>query len=105
MCEVLGCGFLHLRNLHEELILGSNIVVGSRCSCVAGGVRIKLCILIQFKNGQISFPMPQEEEDMRRIPYASAVGRLMYAMSCTRPDICYAVGIVSHYQSNVGLAH
>ena len=42
MCEVLGCGFLHLRNLHEELILGSNIVVGSRCSCVAGGVRIIL---------------------------------------------------------------
>ena len=42
MCEVLGCGFLHLRNLHEELILGSNIVVGSRCSCVAGGVRIKM---------------------------------------------------------------
>ena len=40
LCEVLGCGFLHLRNLHEELILGSNIVVGSRCSCVAGGVRI-----------------------------------------------------------------
>ena len=42
LCEVLGCGFLHLRNLHEELILGSNIVVGSRCSCVAGGVRIIL---------------------------------------------------------------
>jgi len=42
LCEVLGCGFLHLRNLHEELILGSNIVVGSRCSCVAGGVRITL---------------------------------------------------------------
>ena len=38
---------------------------------------------------------PQEEEDMRRIPYASAVGSLMYAMLCTRPDICYTVGIVS----------
>ena len=31
---------------------------------------------------------PQEEEDMRRVPYASAVGSLMYAMLCTRPDIC-----------------
>ncbi|KAA0033235.1 gag/pol protein [Cucumis melo var. makuwa] len=38
---------------------------------------------------------PQEVEDMRRIPYASAVGSLMYLMLCTRPDICYAVGIVS----------
>ena len=48
---------------------------------------------------------PQEEEDMRRVPYASAVGSLMYAMLCTRPDICYAVGIVSRYQSNPGLDH
>ena len=48
---------------------------------------------------------PQEEEDMRRVPYASAVSSLMYAMLCTRPDICYAVGIVSRYQSNPGLDH
>ena len=48
---------------------------------------------------------PQEEEDMRRVPYASAVGSLMYAMLCTRPDICYAIGIVSRYQSNPGLAY
>ena len=48
---------------------------------------------------------PQKEEDMRRIPYASAVGSLMYAMLCTRPDICYAVGIVSRYQSNPGMGH
>ena len=48
---------------------------------------------------------PQEEEDMRRIPYASTIGSLMYAMLCTRPDICYAVGIVSRYQSNPGMGH
>ena len=48
---------------------------------------------------------PQEEEDMRRVPYASAMGSLMYAMLCTRPNICYAIGIVSRYQSNPGLAH
>ena len=48
---------------------------------------------------------PQEEENMRHIPYASAVGSLMYAMLCTRPDICYAVGVVSRYQSNLGLDH
>ena len=48
---------------------------------------------------------PEEEEDMRRIPYASVVGNLMYVMLCTRPDICYAVGIVSRYQSNFGMGH
>ena len=31
-----------------------------------------------------------EIERMRGIPYASAVGSLMYAMLCTRPDICFA---------------
>ena len=42
---------------------------------------------------------------MRRIPYASAVGSLMYAMFCTRPDICYAVRIVNLYQSHPGMGH
>ncbi|XP_071928176.1 secreted RxLR effector protein 161-like [Coffea arabica] len=42
---------------------------------------------------------------MDRIPYASAMGSLMYAMMCTRPDICYAVGIASRYRSNPGSAH
>ena len=37
---------------------------------------------------------------MRRIPYALAVGSLMYSMLCTRSNICYAVGIVSCYQFN-----
>ena len=48
---------------------------------------------------------PQEVEDMKKTPYASAVGSLMYAMLCTIPDMCYAVGIVSRYQSNPGYDH
>ncbi|KAA0037542.1 gag/pol protein [Cucumis melo var. makuwa] len=47
----------------------------------------------------------QEVEDMRKIPYAFAVGSLMYAMLCTRPDICFSVGMVSRYQSNSGRDH
>ncbi|XP_057468143.1 secreted RxLR effector protein 161-like [Actinidia eriantha] len=42
---------------------------------------------------------------MRLVPYASAVGSLMYAMLCTRPDICYVVGMISRYQSNLGSEH
>ena len=46
-------------------------------------------------------PKTQEEENMiRQVPYASAVGSLMYAMLCTRLDIRYSVGMVSRYQSN-----
>ena len=36
---------------------------------------------------------------MSRIPNASAVGSLMYAMLCIRLDICFVVGIVSRFQS------
>ena len=39
------------------------------------------------------------------VPYASAMGSLMYAMLCTRPDIYFAVGMVSRYQSNPGPEH
>ena len=46
-----------------------------------------------------------EREEMKKVPYASAVGSLMYAMMCTRPDICFAVCLVSWYQSNPGRAH
>jgi hypothetical protein len=51
---------------------------------------------------------PQNEteiQEMESIPYAQAVGSLMYAMTSTRPDICHAVGLVSRYQSNPGKTH
>ena len=47
----------------------------------------------------------EERKKMRNYPYASAVGSLMYAMLCTRPDINYAVSVVSRYQSNPGPEH
>ncbi|XP_071921712.1 secreted RxLR effector protein 161-like [Coffea arabica] len=36
---------------------------------------------------------------MARVPYSSAVGNIMYAMVCTRPDIAQVVSIVSRYMS------
>ena len=35
-----------------------------------------------------------EKEEMKNIPYASAVGSLMYAQVCTRSDISFAVGML-----------
>jgi hypothetical protein len=46
-----------------------------------------------------------ERKQMERIPYASAVGSLMYAQTCTRPDISFAVGMLGRYQSNPGMDH
>ncbi|KAK2971281.1 hypothetical protein RJ640_001307 [Escallonia rubra] len=46
-----------------------------------------------------------EQDEMERIPYASAVGSLMYAQVCTRPDIAYVVGMLGRYQINPGMGH
>uniref|UniRef100_A0A2N9GD91 Uncharacterized protein n=1 Tax=Fagus sylvatica TaxID=28930 RepID=A0A2N9GD91_FAGSY len=51
-------------------------------------------------------PKNEEEiENMSKVPYASAVGCLMYAMVCTRPDLAHAVSTVSRYMANPGREH
>ena len=42
---------------------------------------------------------------MSTVPYAEAIGNLMYVMLCTRSDICFVVDMVSRYQSNLGPTH
>lgn len=39
---------------------------------------------------------------MAKVPYASIAGSLMYAMITTRPDIAFAMGVVSMYMANLG---
>jgi len=46
----------------------------------------------------------EELEEMKSVPYASAVGSIMYAMLCTRPDVSCALSMTSRYQSNPGKA-
>ncbi|KAK8623460.1 hypothetical protein V6N13_118345 [Hibiscus sabdariffa] len=48
---------------------------------------------------------PQESERMSQIPYASAIGSIMYAMISTRPDLSYALSMISRYQANPGEGH
>jgi hypothetical protein len=42
---------------------------------------------------------------MSHVLYVSAVGSLMYAMVCTRPNIAHAVGVLSRYMSKPGKEH
>ena len=49
---------------------------------------------IHISKGQ-SPKTPKAKELISKKPYGSAMGSLMYAMLCTRLDICYVVGIVS----------
>ena len=43
-----------------------------------------------------------EKVEMSKVPYASSVGSLMYAMVCTKQDIGYDVEVVAKYRSNPG---
>ena len=47
----------------------------------------------------------KDREKMKVILYASAIGSIMYAMLCTRPDVCLAVSLVGRYQSNPSMEH
>ncbi|XP_058733051.1 uncharacterized protein LOC131604637 [Vicia villosa] len=51
-------------------------------------------------------PSTKEERDrMNKIPYASAIGSIMYAMLCTRSDVFYALSATSRYQYDPGDTH
>ena len=46
-----------------------------------------------------------DKEEMERIPYQSAIGSVMYCMLATRPDISYAITVLSRFSSNPGQVH
>nr|GFA18369.1 retrotransposon protein, putative, Ty1-copia subclass [Tanacetum cinerariifolium] len=44
---------------------------------------------------------PVELKRMQNVPYASAVGFIIYAMRCTRPDVVFAQNVTSRFQQNL----
>ncbi|CAN1262899.1 Retrovirus-related Pol polyprotein from transposon TNT 1-94 [Linum perenne] len=51
---------------------------------------------------------PASQEDrakMADVPYDVAVGSVMYAMLCTRPDLAFAISVLSRFMSNPGEKH
>ena len=59
-----------------------------------------------FKLSKEQSPKTEEERDhMSKVPYVSAIGSLMYAMVCTRPDIAHAMGVVNRFMSRPGKQH
>ncbi|KAI3499882.1 hypothetical protein L1887_35696 [Cichorium endivia] len=66
----------------------------------------ELPIQSNAKLSKTQSPSTDEEiAEISPVPYASAVGSIMYAMTCTRPDVSFALSMVSRYQGNPGKAH
>ncbi|GKF09152.1 hypothetical protein Tco_0043376 [Tanacetum coccineum] len=42
---------------------------------------------------------------MQRVPYASIVRSIMYAVRCTRPDVAYTLMFTSRFKNNLGEPH
>eukprot|EP00253_Pinus_taeda_P034792 PITA_34792 len=67
---------------------------------------VKVPIPVGVRLSVEQYPKTQEEEeDMSHVPYASAVGSMMYAMFCTRLDIAHAVEVLSRFMSKPGKEH
>ena len=65
---------------------------------------LPMCHGISLSNTQC--PTMQNERDrMSKIPYAYAIGSIMYAMLCTRSDVSYALSMISIYQLDPGVSH
>ena len=47
----------------------------------------------------------EDREKMEVIAYASATGSIIYAMMCSKPDVCLAISLARRYQSNPGVDH
>lgn len=67
---------------------------------------INIILPVHLKLTKEMYPKIQEEEDkMSKVPYASFVGSLMYAMVYIRLDIAHVVGFISRYMSHPGIEH
>ena len=61
---------------------------------------------VNFKlSSSMSLNNETKKMEMSRVPYASAMGSLMFVMICIRPDIAQAVRAVSRYMANPGGEH
>lgn len=52
------------------------------------------------------YPKSEErKQQVAKVSYTRAIGSLMHAITCTRPDICFVVGMVSRYKNNPKALH
>ena len=59
-----------------------------------------------FKLSTSQQPVTSEDFTyMSKVPYASVVGSLMFSMICSRPDLAYAISLVSRFMANPGKEH
>ncbi|GKF08912.1 retrovirus-related pol polyprotein from transposon TNT 1-94, partial [Tanacetum coccineum] len=73
---------------------------------IDNGKSVKMPLGGHFKLSLKDCPVRDYDiERMSKVSNVNAVGSLMYLMVCTRPDMAYAVSVVSRYLANPGKNH
>ncbi|GKE78293.1 zinc finger, CCHC-type containing protein [Tanacetum coccineum] len=97
-----------------DVILGIRIKQGSNGIAISQSHYIKKVLkkFNYFDCTPVSIPMdtseklmPNNGQAVSQLKYSRVIGSLMYAMTCTRPDIAFAVGKLNRYTSNPGTQH
>ncbi|GJX29714.1 zinc finger, CCHC-type containing protein [Tanacetum coccineum] len=98
----------------------ADVIFGIRIKHESNGITISLSHYIEkvlkkfnyFDCTLVSTPMdtseklmPNKGQAVSQLEYSRVIGCLMYAMTCTRPDIAFVVGKLSRYTSNPGTQH
>ena len=86
-----------------ELSQESYIQKVLQCFNMQGGKSVSTPLPSYLKISKDNSPKSDAKKaEMAKVPYLSTVGSLMYAMVGTRPDIAFAVGVVSRYMAGPG---
>ncbi|GJV66002.1 zinc finger, CCHC-type containing protein [Tanacetum coccineum] len=95
----------------------ADVILGIRIKHESNGITISQSYYIEkvlkkfnyFDCTPVSTPMdkseklmPNNDQDVSQLEYSRMIGCLMYAMTCTRPDIAFTMGKLSRYTSNHG---
>ncbi|KAE8729714.1 3-ketoacyl-CoA synthase 11 [Hibiscus syriacus] len=87
----------------ETAALNGVMLRNARKVCDEHAKPVSTPLANHFKLSSEQCPKTDKEvEDMAKVPYSNAVGCLMYAMVCTRPDLAHAVSQVCKYMSKPG---
>ncbi|GJW67196.1 retrotransposon protein, putative, ty1-copia subclass [Tanacetum coccineum] len=83
------------QSTYIEKILKKNFMKNSKSGSIPMQEKLKL----SKSQGALT---PAEVKRMQNITYALAVGSIMYAVRCTRPDVAFAQNITRWFQQNPG---
>ena len=62
-------------------------------------------VVTSFDSSVHLFPINNDNDDVNQKEYASIIGSLWYVIDCTRPDIAYAIGVLSRFTSKPSRDH